>query len=411
MRHLYVALLVFCVSSLVFGQAVILDQNFESITNSGDPITGWTFGNAQTWNLAGYGHNSDKYAGWGEVTAADHWIQTPLLTNPGTLTFWIAAYNNSSSLSVKVQISTNGTTWIDKGTFVSKGAGGDIGLDFIQKTVPIQQVGSYYVRWQTVSYVSGGFYIDDVVCTAIPLTQNFESITNSGDPITGWTFGNAQTWNLAGYGHNSDKYAGWGEVTAADHWVRTPLLVNPGTLNFWIAAYNNSSSFSVKVQVSTNGTTWTDKATFVSKGAGGDFGLDFLEKSVVLNLTGSYYIRWQTSSYVSGGFYIDDVTLTGLVTSVGGATSPRGIRYELSQNFPNPFNPTTTIRFELSATSDVRLRIYDILGREVAELVNDKVPAGIHSSVWNASAMPSGVYFSVLSAGEFRQVKRMVLLK
>jgi hypothetical protein len=171
MRKFLLVLAILVASSAAMAQSIVLSQNFESITNSGDPLTGWAFGNTQTWNVATYGHNSDKYAGWNESTNADQWIRTPKITNPGFLTFWVAMYSSATNLSLKVQISSDSVNWVDKGTFVSQGAGGDIGFNYIQKTVPIQMMGSYYIRWQTTNYVSGGFYIDDVVVLSAILNK------------------------------------------------------------------------------------------------------------------------------------------------------------------------------------------------------------------------------------------------
>jgi hypothetical protein len=69
----------------------------------------------------------------------------------------------------------------------------------------------------------------------------------------------------------------------------------------------------------------------------------------------------------------------------------------LEQNYPNPFNPSTAIRFQLSAVSDVKLRVFDLLGREVATLVEGKMDAGAHTAVWNAVGFASGVYFCRLN--------------
>ncbi len=85
--------------------------------------------------------------------------------------------------------------------------------------------------------------------------------------------------------------------------------------------------------------------------------------------------------------------------------------YSLSQNFPNPFNPTTVIGYELPVNSQVNLKIYDVLGREVQTLVNEREDAGGHSAHFNASNLPSGVYFYRLQAGSFGMVKKMVLLR
>ncbi|MDD5362106.1 MAG: T9SS type A sorting domain-containing protein [Ignavibacteria bacterium] len=85
--------------------------------------------------------------------------------------------------------------------------------------------------------------------------------------------------------------------------------------------------------------------------------------------------------------------------------------YKLSQNYPNPFNPSTTIAYSLPKDSKVSLKIYDITGREVKSLVNDIKPAGYYSISFNGSELSSGVYFYKIEAGNFVQVKRMVLIK
>ncbi|MBV6478425.1 MAG: hypothetical protein HGGPFJEG_01180 [Ignavibacteria bacterium] len=88
---------------------------------------------------------------------------------------------------------------------------------------------------------------------------------------------------------------------------------------------------------------------------------------------------------------------------------PKG--FGLSQNYPNPFNPTTNIKFDISKKSFVNLVIYDLLGKEVATLVNENLNAGSYQADWNAGEFPSGVYFYRLQAEDFVQTKSMVLLK
>jgi hypothetical protein len=83
----------------------------------------------------------------------------------------------------------------------------------------------------------------------------------------------------------------------------------------------------------------------------------------------------------------------------------------LDQNYPNPFNPSTEIHFGLSQPSRVTLVVYDMLGREVARLADAEMDAGYHSITWNASNVSSGVYIYRLSAGDFVQVRRMVVMK
>jgi hypothetical protein len=81
------------------------------------------------------------------------------------------------------------------------------------------------------------------------------------------------------------------------------------------------------------------------------------------------------------------------------------------QNFPNPFNPATTIRYEIPERSIVTIKIYDVLGSEMAILVNEEKPAGYYNTEFDASELPSGIYFYRLQAGSFVETKKMVLMK
>ncbi|MCG6913481.1 T9SS type A sorting domain-containing protein, partial [bacterium BMS3Abin03] len=85
--------------------------------------------------------------------------------------------------------------------------------------------------------------------------------------------------------------------------------------------------------------------------------------------------------------------------------------YKLSTNYPNPFNPTTAIKYQLAKDSYVTLSIYNMLGEEVAELVNEFEEAGYYSLQFDAKNLPSGMYIYKIQAGEFSDVKKMLLLK
>jgi len=85
--------------------------------------------------------------------------------------------------------------------------------------------------------------------------------------------------------------------------------------------------------------------------------------------------------------------------------------YNLSQNFPNPFNPSTVIRFAMPVAGNVTLNVYNALGQKVAELVNGFKPAGEHSVDFSAANLTSGVYFYEIQAGEFKMMKKMQLIK
>jgi hypothetical protein len=106
---------------------------------------------------------------------------------------------------------------------------------------------------------------------------------------------------------------------------------------------------------------------------------------------------------------------TGLPTPTHAAG--HRFRYSLAQNYPNPFNPTTTINFTLKKRSKVTLKVFNVAGQAVKTLVSElKAPGLMHSATWDGTdnrgtAVASGVYFYKLSAGDFSQTKKMVLLK
>ena len=87
------------------------------------------------------------------------------------------------------------------------------------------------------------------------------------------------------------------------------------------------------------------------------------------------------------------------------------IAYALQQNYPNPFNPSTEIHFDLSEAAKVQLVVYDVMGWEVARLVDGVLPAGQHRATWEATGLPSGTYLYRLTAGVFTETKAMTLLK
>ncbi len=86
-------------------------------------------------------------------------------------------------------------------------------------------------------------------------------------------------------------------------------------------------------------------------------------------------------------------------------------KFSLHQNYPNPFNPKTKINYQLAITNYVKLKVYNVLGKEVATLVNQKQNAGSYSVEFNGTNYPSGIYYYKLESGNFSEVRKMILLK
>ena len=125
---------------------------------------------------------------------------------------------------------------------------------------------------------------------------------------------------------------------------------------------------------------------------------------------------WGVYKFPSGKIAASDMKTGLYVLKVGnsvGVTENNSVvnGYRLEQNYPNPFNPKTVISYSLIENRFTTLKIFDILGNEVATLVNEKQNAGSHSVEWDAGNYSSGIYFYKLSSGEFKDTKRMILLK
>jgi hypothetical protein len=150
----------------------------------------------------------------------------------------------------------------------------------------------------------------------------------------------------------------------------------------------------------------------------------FIDSVLLLANTDYYYYLTSVGAYQSGGpatppgrlessrFYTQ--TYDPVRVYVGTSVDDGGnsvLTYSLSQNYPNPFNPITIIKYSIPETGYIKLKVYDILGNEVAILVNEEKIPGNYSVEWNASSLASGVYICRLQAGDFVETKKMILMK
>ncbi|HQT92524.1 MAG TPA: T9SS type A sorting domain-containing protein [Candidatus Kryptobacter bacterium] len=126
----------------------------------------------------------------------------------------------------------------------------------------------------------------------------------------------------------------------------------------------------------------------------------------VSNKTSLGFVAWQSDR--SGRSHIYSRSFLWIQTGLDGPGTPANT-FKLSQNYPNPFNPSTVIGYQLSAAGNVSLKVYDILGREVAALVDGRQSAGTHTVVFDGSKYASGVYFYRLTAGGTSIVSKMIL--
>jgi hypothetical protein len=159
----------------------------------------------------------------------------------------------------------------------------------------------------------------------------------------------------------------------------------------------------------------------------------FAEIGGVVFFCGAYGMNWVANNTGLGDSYVHALVLStpkGWPTVVAGTShgvftrqfwdivvsvkAPIGgapTDFELEQNYPNPFNPSTTISFSLPSQSFVTLKVFDLLGREVASLVSEQLSGGHYRCRWNAAKVPSGVYFYRLQAGSLTQTRKLILLR
>ncbi len=119
-----------------------------------------------------------------------------------------------------------------------------------------------------------------------------------------------------------------------------------------------------------------------------------------------------TLLHISNGIYYKRY-IGALQKSITAVEQEEGLptTFELMQNYPNPFNPTTSISFSIPQAAFVTLKVYDIVGREVANLMSEQKDAGIYNYNFDASKLSSGIYFYRLQAGNFTSSKKMILIK
>jgi hypothetical protein len=119
-----------------------------------------------------------------------------------------------------------------------------------------------------------------------------------------------------------------------------------------------------------------------------------------------------TVTYGASNYPADGLTFTFSPPAVGiKGNSNIAKGFKLFQNYPNPFNPKTNIKFDILKATDVKLTVFNVLGEEVATLINAHMVPGSYSVAWDAANYPSGVYFYRINAGTFSDIKKMVLMK
>jgi photosystem II stability/assembly factor-like uncharacterized protein len=227
--------------------------------------------------------------------------------------------------------------------------------------------------------------------------QTYETQTNPTEPddkMTGVSFATNQQGVAVGVSgtilYTSDGGQNW--------------EIRPNSGNSWWSVFLTESGKAWAVGLNGNiaystdwGYTWTSQQSGVS-----------------CHLWEVFFVNDNEGWIVGGGSGQPGVilhTTNGGITDIQDPINNAMDNYRLYQNYPNPFNPVTTIEFDLPKSAKVTLKIFNILGEEVTTLLSESLPSGFHSCQWDARNYPSGIYYYLIQAGDFRDVKKMVLMK
>ncbi len=200
-----------------------------------------------------------------------------------------------------------------------------------------------------------------------------------------------------------------------DEWLRTPVLTFPDEqikLNFY-AGYGTDylTNATMKLNISTDGgNSWSKLWEAEVDSSGWAWREIFIDLSAYKN-NSNVMLAWQYVGNDGDLVGIDNVEIIYGTVDVEENEAKLPTEYALNQNYPNPFNPSTVISYALPKQEMVTLSIYNILGEEVAELVNEMQSAGNYKVNFDASKLSTGAYIYRLQAGNFIQTKKMLLLK
>ncbi len=204
-------------------------------------------------------------------------------------------------------------------------------------------------------------------------------------------------------------------LTTALNVTASPIVI----LSFWYKHTIDTLDNAYVDVSSDNGTTW-QSAKFYNKSVS-NWTQEVLDISALANGTPTLKIRFSMVSngtVVADGIYIDNIKLTAYNSIPTGITNNTQLpdRFSLSQNYPNPFNPSTVINYTIPSndngqTSNVKLIVYNILGSEVAILVNERQNPGRYRVEFDGRNLSSGMYYYKIEAGSFVDTKKMILVK
>ncbi len=376
-------------------------DNGDDIETSANIITGLDIGLGQ--NAPRLYYRTDTGNGWSQfyqvVGVPIEVIGTYNFTIPGQslgtiLQYYIAAQDENSSIVTTLPVGGGG--------FSPPGS------------TPPNSFFQFFVATQSIAFSDSAISIDNWThsggwnTTTAKYTSSPYSFTDSPGGNYPSNSNAALTLNsvvnLSGYlGATLEFQTQW---DIENDWDYAQILISTNNGSTWVpleGQYTNAGtgSFQPNGEPLYDGSqfTWVRELIDIS---------DYINEEIKLR-----FLFMSDGFIEEDGIYVDDINL---VVFEEAPTSKEQITdgvftYSLGQNYPNPFNPSTKIEYKIQNAGIVLLKVYDVLGKEVAALVNEEKATGVYNITFNAGDLPSGIYFYTIKTGKFIDTKKMILLK
>jgi hypothetical protein len=350
-------------------------------------------------------------------------VSANVTDNIGIDSVWVKWFKNTTTNGVKQfkLLNTTGSTFA--AAFNSVNSDVQIG-DSVFYKIYAQDNSTAHNRDSTSQYrirIVNVFLCEGFTDAAFPPAS--WSITSTGTLY--WTRNAVSSYGIGTGSAKFDFWAASSGTTQSLNSLSFGSTIPNDTLRFDEAyAPYTSGTDSLIIETSTNGgSLFTRLVPLWGNAAGGPLNTTTTQTSAFTPTStqwatkkyalpaGTNQVRFTAKSGFGNNLYIDSICVRSTGTGVQNIFTGIPSKYDLSQNYPNPFNPVTRINYALPKQGMVILKIYDITGREIAILVNEIKPAGYYNLDFNGINFASGVYFYRITANDFIDTKRMVLIK
>ncbi len=347
--------------------------------------------NGANWESAGLtNHRIISLAKSGNNLLAGSWNYEGIFLSTNNGENWIAAGLSGRAILDLETISNNVFAGTDSGFFLSTNNGGNWAASGLpnQYILSLAKSGNNLLAGTNEDlYLSSNNGANWQYIFLIPFHIQVVSFAVSGDTVYASGIPQVGGTALIFYSYNSGIYF--------------PNIIGPLPNNLYAGSLAMSGI---------NIFAGTFEGIFMTSNSG----VNWINKNQGFNSPPSLSCLTIGNGYIFAGTYGQSAWKRSIMDITSGIEQISGFvpsSFSLKQNYPNPFNPETKIRYDVSSSCDVKLKVFDMNGREVETLVNEKQSPGTYEATFNASSFPSGVYFYEMHAGKFTETKKMIVIK